>query len=106
MTMWEEYGQYQRIDDVDRWVCDQCGNDFPLDLNTDILPHLEEQHNVELCDGGCGTKGGHEVVYCIKCNERLDPCDECPNPISYSTKENTDTGDWICEVCYETEITK
>ena len=54
----------------------------------------------ELCDGGCGEKGAHEVVYCIKCNERLDPCDECPNPIEYSTKENTDTGDWICEVCF------
>jgi len=56
---------------------------------------MTADNNKEYCDGGCGEKGVHEVVYCIKCNERLDPCDESPNPIEFG-----DTA-WICEVCYE-----
>ena len=41
---WEKHGEYEYYDGVDRWVCNYCEKDFPLDLNTDILPHLQEDH--------------------------------------------------------------
>ena len=47
----------------------------------------------EYCNGGCGHKGEHKVVYCVECNLRMDPCDEMPNPIE--AKRNL----WLCEEC-------
>ena len=46
---WEKHGEYvddtpETDDGVERWVCNYCEKDFPLDLNTDILPHLQEDH--------------------------------------------------------------
>jgi hypothetical protein len=44
----EDHGDFLTDEyDVDRWVCNHCGKDFPLDLNTDILPHLQEEHDIE-----------------------------------------------------------
>ena len=31
-------------DRVERWVCKYCKMDFPLDASTDIIPHLQEDH--------------------------------------------------------------
>ena len=44
-----EHGEFiydtpETQDGVDRWVCNYCGEDLPLDLNTDILPHLQDNH--------------------------------------------------------------
>ena len=39
----------------------------------------------------------HEVVYCIKCNIEMNPCDVMPNPIEYGTNY------WICEECFKIE---
>ena len=46
---WEKHGEYVSNtpgtnDGVNRWVCNHCGKDFPLDLSTDIFPHLQEDH--------------------------------------------------------------
>lgn len=49
----------------------------------------------EYCAGDCGHKGEHEVVHCLKCNLRMDPCDEMPNPVEVKNSE------WMCEHCYE-----
>ncbi len=49
----------------------------------------------EYCKGECGHKGEHEIVYCVKCNLKMNPCDEMPNPIEY------DNTNWICDQCYE-----
>tara|TARA_B110000495_G_scaffold61910_1_gene52594 strand:+ start:280 stop:432 length:153 start_codon:yes stop_codon:yes gene_type:complete len=44
---WEDNGFFSKdYDGIDRWVCNHCGKDFPLDLNTDILPHLAEDHDI------------------------------------------------------------
>ncbi len=54
----------------------------------------------EYCSGDCGHKGEHEVVYCMGCNLRMDPCDEMPNPIEIKRFIDDEDG-WVCERCYE-----
>lgn len=42
----------------------------------------------------CGSEETHEIVHCIKCNKKMNPCDEMPNPVEYGKD------DWICEECF------
>ena len=48
MIDYEEHGIFQTDDcDIDRWVCNHCGDDLPLDQG-DIIEHLEDYHEDEL----------------------------------------------------------
>jgi hypothetical protein len=48
----EKHGEFvdntpETQDGVERWVCDHCGDDIPLDKG-DIIEHLEDYHEDEL----------------------------------------------------------